>query len=177
MGDVLSGTGIEKGTKIVSIDSNAKTVTIDKPTIAIIALNSLITDTTALNNRAISSVANIDLAGRAVTFADTIDYTPGGTFTAIADNDSVTLASGSKLDISTGGGSAAGGNLVLKAPKQTVTLAGQIKANGGSAEFDVSTYSTVSSFDNLMAVINNAGIADSIYFRSRDEGIVQAATA
>ena len=121
----------------------------------------------------VGSAANIDLAGRAVTFADTIDYTPGGTFTAIADNGTVTLASGSKLDISTGGGSATGGNLVLKAPKQTVTLAGQIKANGGSAEFDVSA---VSNFSDLMAVINNAGIADSIYFRSRDTDIVQAAT-
>ncbi len=125
----------------------------------------------------VGSTANIDLAGRAVTFADTIDYTPGGTFTAIADNGAVTLTSGSKLDISTGGGSATGGNLVLKAPKQTVTLAGQIKANGGSAEFDVSTFSAASSFDNLMTVINNAGIANSIYFRSRDEGIVQAATS
>ena len=124
----------------------------------------------------VGSAANIDLAGRAVTFADTVDYTPGGTFTAIADNGSVTLVSGSKLDISTGGGSAAGGNLVLKAPKQTVTLAGQIKAKGGSAEFDVSTYSVASSFDNLMSIINNAGIANSIYFRSRDVDIVQAAT-
>ncbi|MEI6334090.1 MAG: filamentous hemagglutinin family protein [Methylococcaceae bacterium] len=116
----------------------------------------------------VGSIAKIDLAGRAVTFADTADYTPGGTFTAIADNGTVTLATGSKLDISTGGGSAAGGNLVIKAPKQTITLAGQIKASGGSAEIDVSDSAN---FDSLMAVFNNAGIHNSIYFRSRFDGI------
>ena len=125
---------------------------------------------------AVASSANIDLAGRAVNFADKVDYTTGGTFTAIADNGAVSLASGSKLDLSTGGGKAAGGNLVLKAPKQTVTLAGQTKASTGSAEFDVSTFSASSSFDSLMAVLKNAGISDSIYFRSRDADIIQAAT-
>jgi hypothetical protein len=131
---------------------------------------------TLIGDVAVGSAANIDLAGRAVTFADKVDYTPGGTFTAIADNGAVTLTSGSKLDISTGGGSAAGGNLVLKAPKQTVTLAGQIKANAGSAEFDVSTFSAASGFDSLMAVLKNAGISDSIYFRSRNADIIQAVT-
>ncbi|TAK65339.1 filamentous haemagglutinin family protein [Methylobacter sp.] len=126
---------------------------------------------------AVGSSANIDLAGRAVKFADKIDYTPGGTFSAIADNGAVTLASGSKLDLSTGGGLAAGGNLVLKAPKQTVTLAGQIKASAGSAEFDVSTYSASSGFNSLMDVLKNAGISDSIYFRSRDADIIQAASS
>ncbi|WP_262963882.1 filamentous haemagglutinin family protein [Methylobacter psychrophilus] len=123
----------------------------------------------------VGSAANIDLAGRAVTFADIADYTPGGTFTAIADKGAITLASGSKLDISTGGGSAAGGNLVLKAPKQAVTLAGQIKATASSAEIDVSAFSGSSNFDSLMAVLNNAGIDNTIYFRSRDANIVQAA--
>lgn len=125
---------------------------------------------------AVGSAANIDLAGRAVAFADTVDYTPGGMFTAIADNGTVALASGSKLDLSTGGGSAAGGNLVLKAPKHTVTLDGQIKAIAGSAEFDVSTFSVSSSFDSLMNVLKNIGISDSIYFRSRDADIIQAAS-
>ena len=129
-----------------------------------------------VGNMTVGSAANIDLAGRAVTFADATDYTPGGSFTASADNGAVTLAKGSKLDISTGGGLAAGGNLVFNAPKQAVTLAGDIKAGGGSAGFDVSTFSASSSFDSLMATLNNAGIANSIYFRSRDVDIVQAAT-
>ena len=124
----------------------------------------------------VGSAANIDLAGRALAFADTLDYTPGGKFTAIADNGAVALAAGSQLDLSTGGGSAAGGKLVLNAPKQNVTLAGQIKATGGSASFDVSTFSAASSFDSLMAVLKTAGITDSIYFRSRDAGIIDAAS-
>ncbi len=124
----------------------------------------------------VSSAANIDLAGRARAFADTLDYTPGGKFTAIADNGAVALAAGSQLDLSTGGGSAAGGKLVLNAPKQNVTLDGQIKATGGSALFDVSTFSAASSFDSLMAVLKTAGIADSIYFRSRDASIIDAAS-
>ena len=118
--------------------------------------------------------ATIDLAGRAVTFADTVDYTPGGTFKAIADNGSILLAllaTEAKLDISSGGGSAAGGSLVFKAPKSTVTLDGNIKANSGSAEFDISTFSAPSSFDNLMNVLKNAGISDSINFRSRNADI------
>ncbi len=139
----------------------------------------------ALNLHALSgdvtmgSAAVIDLAGKTVAFADTLDYTPGGTFTAIADTGSVSLAKGSKLDVSTGGGSAAGGNLVFKAANlnQNVTLAGQIKANGGSATVDVSTFSAASSFDSLMAVINSAGVSNSIYFRSRDAGIIVAANS
>ena len=124
----------------------------------------------------VGAAANIDLAGRAVKFADTFDYTPGGIFSARSDNGSVTLAAGSKLDLSTGGGSAAGGNLILKAPKQTITLAGNIQARAGSAEFDLSNFGTTSSFDGLMAVLKNAGVSDSIYFRSRDADIIQSAS-
>ncbi len=127
----------------------------------------------------VGSAATIDLAGKAMAFADTLDYTPGGTFTAISDNGSVSLAPGSKLDVSTGGGLAAGGNLVFKAANlnQNVTLAGDIKANGGSATLDISTFSPASSFDSLMAVLNKAGISHSIYFRTRDAGIVDTANS
>ncbi len=124
----------------------------------------------------VGAKAAIDLAGRAVKFADALDYTPGGTFSAVADNGAVRLASGSKLDISTGGGAASGGNLLLKAPKHTVSLAGDIKARAGSAVFDVATFSAASGFDSLMAVLKKAGISDSIYFRSRDADISQAAS-
>ncbi len=123
---------------------------------------------------AVGPVSNIDLAGRAVSFADQVDYTPGGSFSAISDNGAVTLAAGSSLDLSTGGGTAAGGNLVLKAPAQTVALDGQIKANAGSATIDVSN---AANFDSLMAVLKNAGISDSIYFRSRDTSIIDLAGA
>lgn len=123
----------------------------------------------------VGSAAMIDLAGRAVGFADATDYTSGGTFTANAEQGKVILASGSQLDLSSGGGSAAGGNLVLKAPKQNVTLNGQIKAAGGSADIDVATFSAATHFDALMNLLNAAGINNSINFRSRDADIVQAA--
>ncbi|MDD2658549.1 MAG: filamentous hemagglutinin family protein [Methylococcales bacterium] len=121
---------------------------------------------------AVGPASNIDLAGRAVSFADQVDYTPGGSFSAIADNGAVTLAAGSSLDLSTGGGTAAGGNLVLKAPTQTVALDGQIKASAGSATIDVSN---AANFDSLMTSLKNAGISDSIYFRSRDTSIIDLA--
>ncbi len=124
----------------------------------------------------VGSAADIDLAGKAVSFANKTEYTPGGAFTAIADNGTVTLASGSKLDLSKSDGSALGGNLVLKAPKQSITLAGEIKASGGSADFDVSNFNATTSFDSLMAVLKNAGVSDSIYLRSRDADIVQSLT-
>ena len=122
----------------------------------------------------LGSSAKIDLAGRAVKFADKVDYTPGGTFSAIADSGLVKLDLGSKIDLSSGGRSEAGGHLILKAPKQTVTLAGDIKAASGSAEFDVSTFGSTS-FDKVVESFKNAGISDSIYIRSRDADIVQAA--
>ena len=122
----------------------------------------------------VGSQADIDLAGRAVNFADTVDYTPGGTFSAIADHGKITLAEGSVVNLSTGGGQAKGGKLVLKALEQTVDLAGQINARAGSAELDVSGFSADAGFDNLMNKLGAAGISDSIYFRSRDADIVQS---
>ncbi len=181
--DVLSGSGINTGTKIVSIDQVGKIVTIDSPMNKAIPVGTLITDATthsdktilmAMDAITISSVAKIDLSGKAVAFADMIDYTPGGTFSAIADNGSVNLVTGSKLDLSTGGGSAAGGNLILKAANEIVSLNGQLTATGGSAIIDVNN---ASNFDSLMSAINKAGVSNSLYFRSRDTtGITEAAS-
>ncbi len=122
----------------------------------------------------VGSTADINLAGQAVNFADTLDYTPGGTFSAVADHGKISLAQGSVVDLSSGGGTAAGGKLILKAPEQTVELAGRINARAGSAELDVSGFSANAGFDSLMNMIGTAGISDSIYFRSRDADIVQS---
>jgi len=119
--------------------------------------------------------ADIDLAGRAVNFADTIDYTPGGVFSAIAERGKIVLAEGSVLGLSTGGGDAKGGKLVLKALEQTVDLSGQISADSGSAELDVSGFSTDRGFDSLMNTLQAAGISESVYFRTRNADIVQQA--
>ena len=119
---------------------------------------------------------NINLAGQSVKFADLIAYTPGGTFSAIADNGSVSLATGSSLDISSGGGKASGGNLILKAPNQpyqTVELiAGSLKATGASASIDVGGF-IPTQFDSLMNKLMVAGVNQSIYVRSRGTDIVQ----
>jgi len=123
---------------------------------------------------AVGGQADIDLAGQAVNFADTVDYTPGGIFSAVADHGKITLAEGSAVNLSTGGGQAKGGKLVLKALEQTVDLAGWINAKAGSAELDVSGFSAGAGFDGLMNTLSAAGISDSIYFRSRNADIVQS---
>ena len=122
----------------------------------------------------VGGLADINLGGRAVTFADTVDYTPGGTFSAVAEHGKIALAEGSKLDLSSGGGTVSGGKLMLKASEQSVDLSGQINAKAGSAELDVSGFSANAGFDGLMNKLGTAGVSDSIYFRSRDADIVQA---
>jgi len=146
-----------------SIDFNAKAV---MPS-GLLSLNALTGDVQ------VGEAASIDLAGRAVRFADVVDYTSGGTFSAVADKGSVRLAAGSELDLSTGGGNAAGGQLILKAPEQTLTLQGNIKATAGSAVIDLSTFNATANFDGLMNTLATAGISDAIYFRSRTADIVQ----
>ncbi len=121
--------------------------------------------------------ADIDLAGRAVKFADTVDYTPGGLFSAVADNGKIVLAEGSKLNLSTGGGDAKGGLLVLKTPKQSVDLLGEIKAFSGRAELDVAGFSADAGFDSVMNTLAVAKITDAIYVRARETDIAQGVGA
>lgn len=122
----------------------------------------------------IAEQAAIDLAGTAVNFADTVKYTQGGSINVSADHGKITFAEGSVTDLS-GGGTAKAGTLSLKAPQQTVDLSGQITAAGGSAEVDVSGFSSGQNFDGLMNAFKTAGISDTLYFRSRDADIVQGA--
>ncbi|MEQ1739938.1 MAG: filamentous hemagglutinin N-terminal domain-containing protein, partial [Methyloglobulus sp.] len=121
----------------------------------------------------VGSQAQIDLAGRKVRFADAFDYTPGGTFSAIADQGKIVLAAGSKVDVSTGGGKAAGGKLDLQAAKQNIELLGELKAKAGSAMLDVAGFSVKSGFDGLMDVLMAAGVSNELSVRSRQDNIVQ----
>jgi len=121
--------------------------------------------------------ANVDLAGRAVQFADQFDYTPGGHFKAESDHGKVLMAAGSVVDVDSGGGKAAGGSVTLKAPEQSVVLSGQLQAAGGSATLDVGGFDATANFDGLMAALNNAGVNQAIYFRTRNADIVQSAAA
>lgn len=121
----------------------------------------------------VGSQAQIDLAGRKVRFADTFDYTSGGTFSAIADQGKIVLAAGSKVDVSTGGGKAAGGKLDLQAAKQNVELLGELKAKAGSATLDVARFSVKSGFDSLMDALMVAGVSNELSVRSRKDTIEQ----
>jgi filamentous hemagglutinin len=124
-------------------------------------------------NILLGSQADIDLAGRKVRFADTFDYTPGGTFSATADLGKIALAADSKVDVNTGGGSAVGGKLDLHAANQSVELLGQINAKGGSATLDVAGFSVNSDFDSLMNALMAGGVSNAISIRSHQSDIVQ----
>ena len=119
--------------------------------------------------------ADINLAGQAVNFADTVAYTRGGSFSAVADHGKIKLSGGSIVDISAVGEVGKGGKLQLKASEQTLELAGQIKATRGSARLDVAKFSDNADFATLMNDLKTAGISESIYFRSREVDINQAA--
>ncbi len=127
----------------------------------------------------INGKSNINLAGQSVNFADVVSYTPGGTFSAVSSNGIFSLGKDSSVNISTGGGNASGGNLILKAPQKTVELAGKLKATGANATIDVSGFLPTQSFDSLMNKLMTAGVNQVLYVRSRAGDIVenQAITA
>jgi filamentous hemagglutinin family protein len=125
--------------------------------------------------------ANVDLSGRAVYFGNKVDYTPGGGFTASADQGNVNLLTGAQLDMSSGGSSAATGSLVLSAVQGEVSIADGtlILAAGGSAKIDAANYSSDvtsgSSVDKLLQAFNQAGINNSINIRSRVGDVIAKA--
>lgn len=123
---------------------------------------------------AIGNTANIDLAGQAVGFADTADYTPGGHFTVVADHGKITTANGSRIDLSSGGGSAKGGKITLRAKEQSLAWSSQLQASSGSALIEIADFADGSHFDQLMDALIQAGVSDSIYFRSHQADIVQS---
>lgn len=121
--------------------------------------------------------AELDLAGRAVRFADVSNYTAGGSFTAIADWGRIILAKGSAINLSAGDSHVTGGDLTLQAPKQSVTLSGDLTANKGSALIDVAQFASSKGFDNLLSKLSAAGINKTLYIRQREHDIVQGATS
>jgi hypothetical protein len=129
----------------------------------------------AIGDVAVNGQSAINLAGQAVKFADVVSYTPGGTFSANSSNGSVSLDSDASLDISSAGDKASGGNLILKAPQNTINLAGSLKATGANANIDVSNFSSTQGFDSLMNKLMTAGANQAIYLRSRVSDIVQTA--
>ncbi len=125
-------------------------------------------------NVVIGKSANLNLAGRAVNFADMVSYTPGGDLRVTADKGQISLLEGSVVDLSSSGDTAKGGTLSLKALEKTIDLAGKIKATAGGAELDLAQFSATAGFDSLMNTLNAAGITKSLSFRIREGDIVQA---
>ncbi|NOU23496.1 MAG: filamentous hemagglutinin N-terminal domain-containing protein [Methyloglobulus sp.] len=123
----------------------------------------------------VGAQAKIDLAGRKVAFGDTFDYTSGGKLSAEAELGKITLAKGSTVDVSPGGGKAASGKLEFKAIKQQVELLGDLKAQGGSTTLDVAKFSPNNGFDSLMAALMTAGVSDTLSLRVRQADITQGA--
>lgn len=165
--EVSSGFGASFAVTADSIDFNSRLL-LPSGTVAWHALN---------GDVGVGAEAVVDLAGRAVSFADSVDYTPGGRFTAASDTGQVVLAAGSLLDLDSGGGDAAGGSLNLSAPSQGIVLAGTLRAAKGSASLDIQDFSAGGGFDSLMQTLSDAGISESLYFRTRggDAAIVQGA--
>jgi len=122
----------------------------------------------------VGSNAQIVLAGGKVAFADTFDYTSGGTLSMTADQGKITLASGSSVNLNSGGGNASAGTLNLSAKQQSVALLGQINNIGGNATIDVANFSANGGFDNLVTSLSSAGISNEVTIRARQDNIVES---
>ncbi len=131
---------------------------------------------------AIGANADIDLGGRTVYYGTSVDYANGGNFTAKSANGVVYMAGGSSVNVASGGGSAAAGTLTFDAANQSVIIDSKaaINAAGGSASFDVNDFShsysqdashETSSFDQLVQVLNQAGVTGELDFRVRNDAI------
>ncbi|MCK9606091.1 MAG: filamentous hemagglutinin family protein [Methylomonas sp.] len=166
-GYVSSGFGSKLAVTADSIDFNSQ-ILLPSGTVELHALNGAVT---------LGSQAKLDLAGRAVKFADIYDYTPGGHFNVVAEQGRVTMAAGSLVNLDSGGGNVAGGELTLSAPTQSIELAGDIQASNGSASLDINHFSNGSNFDELMQALRGAGINQSIYLRTRGADIIQSAAS
>ncbi len=146
-----------------SIDLNAR---VDLPS-GTLGLHSLHGDIV------VGAEASVDLSGDAVLFADRRVHTPGGVFRAVAEQGKITLADGSRLDMSSGGGKSAGGTVLLQAVNAEVEMLGDIAATGGSIRFDAAHFGDQASFDSLAQSLTDAGISDSVYIRIRNAAIEQ----
>ncbi|MFZ2726341.1 MAG: filamentous hemagglutinin family protein [Methylococcaceae bacterium] len=123
----------------------------------------------------LGSEAKVDLAGRAVQFADTTKYTAGGSFNAGSVLGKVILAKGSSVNLNAGDSSVLGGSLNLSAPKQSVDLSGTLQATNGSTSIDVAQFSA-GGFDALAKTLSGAGVNQDFAVRSRNQDIYQGAT-
>lgn len=127
----------------------------------------------------IRSGAQIDLAGRVLTFDGVEVGSPGGTVILNAANGGIDVAAGSRIDVSAGGAAAAG-SVSLKAVSGEIAVAGQLAGASGTgrgAEF-AADGSTLIDFGSVNRTLNAGGFLGARSFRQRGEGdLVLAAGA
>ncbi|WP_347988579.1 filamentous haemagglutinin family protein [Methylomonas sp. AM2-LC] len=115
--------------------------------------------------------SKLNLAGAAVNYAGSLQYTPGGTFSANAQAGKITLTKTTELDIGSGGTNAAGGQLNLSALAQSVELDGTLNAKGASATINVANYAAGQDFNGLVDKLTAAGVNNNLYFRVHNADI------
>lgn len=138
-----------------------------------VALPSGVFELTAkTGNITIGGQTEINLSGQAVSFADALDFTPGGTFRATADQGRIQFDSSSIVDVSISEDStAAGGTFEVSSPQQSIDLAGRIFASGANVLID----SSGSNID-FSAITGSSRPLSSFSLRERNANIIQQAS-
>lgn len=138
-----------------------------------VALPSGVFELTAkTGNITIGGQTEINLSGQAVSFADALDFTPGGTFRATADQGRIQFDSSSIVDVSISEDStAAGGTFEVSSPEQSIDLVGRIFASGANVLID----SSGSNID-FSAITGSSRPLSSFSLRERNANIIQQAS-
>lgn len=169
---IFDGTGVES--TLVNKDLTGRLgVTADQVTINTrIDLASGTFDVDALTaDVVLGEQAVVDLSGREFVFADVIKSTKGGKFNVNANKGSIRFNAGSLVNLNGGGNSQQAGNLKLDTLEGNAHLEGELMAQGGSVEIDVSGFEQQSDFDLLFSKLADAGITKKIDYRSANEDI------
>lgn len=135
----------------------------------LVALNA--TDATA-GGITLTGTAAIDTSGRATAFADQMAYSHGGKVRLETASGDLTLADGSRLDVSATGGANAGG-IELTAADGNLQLAGTLNGSaqaGGAAGSFSADAQNLGDFNALTQRLGTSGFAGDLSFRQRGAG-------
>ncbi len=122
----------------------------------------------ATGNLELGANAELNVAGKLVTFFDVSRPSPGGTVELASDNGNVVVQTGARVNVSAAAGGDAG-RVIIRAPNGTATLAaasllglatadaeGDARGDGGRFELDVAS---LNDFSTLNTVLNQ-GVFD-----------------
>ncbi len=118
--------------------------------------------------------AQIDLSGRASSFADQQKYSAGGILTAKAWQGDIYFDAASLVNLNGGDNQTHGGQLNLQARQGKAILNGSLSAKSGVADIDIAGYQQPEAADSLFNKLAAAGIDQSIRYRSRINDITIA---